>query len=304
MPINDWKSRVYESAHLANGATILAYIPHYDCDPPSVLGHQIDNALLHRYEMRGDRNAPSSVFFAQRTATSVICLSFFLGSFLSLRCRFSFVRFQELMDHLNDWLTTLHLRAPRSTVLLCGTHKDKILPNNLLAKSTAWLRRSPSIETIMEDVEQSIKKKYEEWKRGRRPGLTSITSIDGGLQVERGVQLVSSSPTWPYLKSGLPDLQERLKKCGNGSRWLIPPSWCHALVALDAVRDGVDPVEAVRRYLKREDPLPVVTTEKRSWIRWEVLRLHWKHVQDCVDLPAELKPKDPDFALESAMDLR
>ena len=208
------------------------------------------------------------------------------------------------MDHLNDWLTTLHLRAPRSTVLLCGTHKDKSLPNNFVAKSMARLRRSPSIETIMEDVEQSIKTKYEQWKRKRRTGPTSMTSINRGLQVERGIQLVSSSPTWPYLKSGLPDLQERLKECGNGSRWLIPPSWCHALVVLDAVRDGVNPAEAVRRYLKREDPLPVVTTEKLGWIHWEALRLHWKDVQGSVDLPAELKAEDPDFALESAMDLR
>ena len=240
---------------------------------------------------------------SERQVVPSACL-IVLVSLLSLRRRFSFVRFQELLDHLNDWLTTLHLRAPRSTVLLCGTHKDKSLANNFFAKSMAWLRRSPSIEAIMEDVEQSIKNKYDEWKRERRTGHPSMTSTNGGLQVERGIQLVSSSPTWPYSESGLPDLQERLKECGNGSRWLIPPSWCHALVVLDAVRDGVNPVEAVRRYLKSEDPLPVVTTEKLSWVHWETLRLHWKHVQDSVDLPAELKPEDPDFALESAMDLR
>ncbi|CAN0421385.1 unnamed protein product, partial [Ascophyllum nodosum] len=121
-------------------------------------------------------------------------------------------RKEELLDHLNDWLTTLHLRAPRSTVLLCGTHKDKSLANNFFAKSMAWLRRSPSIEAIMEDVEQSIKNKYDEWKRERRTGQPSMTSTNGGLQVERGIQLVSSSPTWPYSESGLPDLQERLKE--------------------------------------------------------------------------------------------
>ena len=300
MPITGWKSRVYGFSHLANGATILACISHYDCDPPSVFGN-LSAVINTKGAGIVTRYLP---FFSlsERQVVSFACLIVSV-SLLSLRCRFSFVRSQELLDHLNDWLTTLYLRAPRSTVLLCGTHKDKCLANNS-AKSMAWLRRSPSVEAIIEDVEQSIKNKYEKWKREPRTGQPSMTSTNGGLQVERGIQLVSSSPTWPYSTSGLPDLQERMKECGNGSRWLIPPSWCHALVVLDAVRDGVNPVEAVRRYLKREGPLPVVATEKLSWVHWETLRLHWKHVQDSVDLPAELKPEDPDFALESAMDLR
>ncbi|CAN0449744.1 unnamed protein product, partial [Ascophyllum nodosum] len=47
---------------------------------------------------------------------------------------------EALSDELKDWLSTLHLRAPQSTVLLCGTHKDKCVPLNIFAKALAWLR--------------------------------------------------------------------------------------------------------------------------------------------------------------------
>ncbi|CAM9968091.1 unnamed protein product [Ascophyllum nodosum] len=148
---------------------------------------------------------------------------------------------EKLADNLNDWLATLHLRAPRSTVLLCCTHKDKLVPGNFLAKLLAWLRRSPSIEAVMADAAILVRDKHEEWKNERRTDPIGRTSIDEGLQMECGIQLVSSSPTLPYLKSGLPDLRERLKECGEGTRWLIPPSWRLALVVLDAVRDGLNP---------------------------------------------------------------
>ena len=144
----------------------------------------------------------------------------------------------------------------------------------------------------------------EQWKSERRTDPTLGTSSDKGLDLISGVQLVSSSPTLPYLKSGLPDLHKRLNECGEGTRWLIPPSWRIALVLLDALRDGVNPVEAVRRYIHGESPLPVVPTKKRSWVRCESLRRDWQDVQNCPELSPELKPDDPYFALEIAMDLR
>ena len=199
---------------------------------------------------------------------------------------------------MGDWLATLQMRAPHSRVLLCGTHKDKCVPTNVLSKLLAWLRRSPSIEAVMADVEQSIKVKHEQRRDNRR------ASMDEGLKLESGILLVSSSPTVHYCESGLPELQERLKECGEGTSWLIPPSWRLALVVLDAVRDGVNSVEAARHYVNPEGPRPLESVEKRSWIVRDELSVRWKHVQDSVDLPAELRPDDPEFALETAMDLR
>ena len=173
---------------------------------------------------------------------------------------------------------------------------DKCLPSNFVTKVLARLRGSPSVEEVMAGVEQ--------WKSERRTDPTLGTSSDKDLNLISGVQLVSSSPTLPYLKSGLPDLHKRLKECEEGTRWLIPPSWRIALVFLDALRDGVNPVEAVRRYIHGERPLPVVPTKKRSWVSCETLRRDWQDVQNSLELSPELKPDDPTFALEIAMDLR
>ena len=173
---------------------------------------------------------------------------------------------------------------------------DKCVQSNFVTKVLAGLRGSPSVEKVVAGVEQ--------WISERRTGPTLGTSTDKGPNLISGVQLVSSSPTWPFFKSGLPDLHKRLKECGEGTRWLIPPSWRTALVLLDALRDGVNPVEAVRRYTRGEPPLPVVPTKKRSWVSYETLRRDWQDVQNCPELSPELKPDDPHFALEIAMDLR
>ncbi|CAN0437349.1 unnamed protein product, partial [Ascophyllum nodosum] len=129
---------------------------------------------------------------------------------------------EALSDYLNDWVATLHLRAPRSTVLLCGTHKDKCVQVNP-EKSKAMRKWSPPIEVVLEHVEVSVNQKHEQWKKDRREGFTNR---DEELELLSGIQLVSSSPTLPYNDSGLLDLQEKIKRCGTGTRWWIPPSWC------------------------------------------------------------------------------
>ena len=188
-------------------------------------------------------------------------------------------------------MATLHLRAPKSTVLLCGTHKDK---------SQALRKRSPSIEKFLQDVEESVNQKHEDWKRDRREG-NPVNNRDGELELVSGIQLVSSSPTVRPSDSGLRGLQEKLS-CGTGTRWWIPPSWCLAMVVLDAIRDKIDPVEAARRFV--EGLPPPQQTGKRTWITREDLSCHWETVQECSDIPAYLKADDREFTLESVLDLR
>ena len=206
-----------------------------------------------------------------------------------------------LSENLNDWLATLHLRAPLSTVLLCGTHKDKCLPVNLVEKLLAGLKQCPSFEEILKDVEESVKKKHQKWKENRREGFRNR---DEELQLMSGIQLVSSSPTLRYSDSGLPDLREKLQSCGTGIRWWIPLSWRLALEVLDAVRDKIDPVETARRFVNPEGLPPLQSAGKCTWIARNELSRHWKTVQDCSFLPAYLKADDPEFALKSVLDLR
>ena len=193
---------------------------------------------------------------------------------------------QELSDELKDWLATLHLRAPQSTVLLCGTHKDKCVPLNIFEKT-------------LQDVEESVNQKHKEWKRDRRKGHTNR---DEELELVSGIQLVSSSPTLRYSGSGLLVLQAKLITYGTGTQWWIPPSWSLALVVLDAVRDEIAPVEAARLFV--ENLPPPQRTGKCTWIAREDLSRHWETVQECSFLPAYLKAEDREFTLESVLDLR
>ena len=195
-------------------------------------------------------------------------------------------------------MATLHLRAPRSTVLLCGTHKDKCVQVNP-EKSKALRKLSPPIEVVLEHVEVPVNQKYEQWKKDRREGFTNR---DEKLELRSGIQLVSSSPTLLYSDSGLLDLQEKIKRCGTGTRWSIPPSWRLALVVLDAVRDKIDPVEAAQCFV--EDLPPPRQTGKRTWIARKDLSRHWETVQECSDIPAYVKADDREFTLESVLELR
>ena len=184
-------------------------------------------------------------------------------------------------------------------MLLCGTHKDKCVRVNLLEKSLALRRRSPPIGKTLKDVEESVNQKHQKWKEDRRKGHTNR---DEELELLSGIQLVSSSPTLRYSDSGLLDLQEKLKTCGTGTRWWIPPSWRLALVVLDAVRNKIDPVEAARRFVEILPPLQ--PTGKCTWIARNELMDLWKTVQKSRDFPADLKADDPEFALKSVLDLR
>ena len=73
-------------------------------------------------------------------------------------------------------------------------------------------------------------------------------------------------------------------------------------MVLDALRDGVQPVEAVRRYRENEDSLDPVTSNKRNWVPMDEVKLHWEHVVDSLQM--NLTRDEREFVLESVLHLR
>ena len=175
------------------------------------------------------------------------------------------------------------------------------MPGSLLAKTLATLTGSLPLDGMLKGVEKTISEKHEQWKSGRRTGPTRGFS-GVGLKLEPGIELVSSSPSVRHGESGLPNLKTRLENCGKGVRSLIPQSWSIALVVLDALRDGVQPEEAARRYRENEDSLDPVTAHKHIWVSMDVVKLHWKYVVDKLNL--NLTHDVQEFVLESVLDLR
>lgn len=189
-----------------------------------------------------------------------------------------------------DWVIALHLRAPHSTVILVGTHSDKIV-GGWYTKLFSWLRREKSPSAVMADVEETLRAKHEAWKRKRG------ASMDEGLTVAEGVVLVSSSPE--ALDSNIQALLERFEN-QKGTTSFIPPSWSLALVVLDALKYGLDPLLALV-YWEKKRPLPVPEVTWASVEKREIEEA-WKEVQD--NLPLDQKAGDPSFAMESALTIR
>lgn len=201
---------------------------------------------------------------------------------------------QMLMDYLDEWLKTLHLRAPNSTVLLCASHMDKCEPRNFMARSLAKLTRSRPYKEVITDIETSIRGKH-----GQR------TVVTRSLKLANGIELVSSCPSVCPSESGLSHLIGRIQECGKGTKCLIPPSWRLALEVLDALRDGREPLEACRRFWRNENRPQVVSTEKCNWITNDNLWSRWKGViENFAMAPKDFTPADPKFVLDCVIDLR
>lgn len=196
-----------------------------------------------------------------------------------------------------EWVTALHLRAPRSTVILVGTHCDKIA-GRWYTKLLSRLNLAPSLSSVMTDVEKTLKTKHEAWK-ARRNEIQTGSSTDEGLSMENGIILVSSSPTFSALDNGVSELLTRLES-QNGTTSYIPPSWSLALAVLDALKYGLRPLFALTCW-ENSRPLPY-SKVKQTWVKKTKIELAWKQVQD--ELPLDQKAGDPAFAMESALNLR
>lgn len=205
---------------------------------------------------------------------------------------------QALVEEVMKWVTTLHIRAPGSSVILVGTHRDECEGGGWFARLLARLWRSPSLDSVTADVEESLKSAYHKWKK-RRQNDVMRPSRDDGVTVEEGVVLVSSLPEAP--NNGFSELQTRLKP-NNSTTSHIPPSWRLALVVLDALRDGQDPVKAAKYLLNIVQTPPPNAEDKRAWITVDLINVKWSDVQG--SLPAHHMARDPAFAMENALHLR
>ena len=197
---------------------------------------------------------------------------------------------QALVKELMGWITALHLRAPHSTVILVGTHSDKIT-GGWYSWMLSRVGLAPSVPSVMADVEEELKAKHEAWKARR--GIPT----DDGLTVQEGIVLVSSSPE--AADNNVSELLDRLDS-QEGTTSFIPPSWSLALVVLDALKYGKDPLFASLCWAN-DRPLPV-SEVKRTWVETRIIMEAWQEVQD--GLPPDRKAGDPSFAMESAIKLR
>ncbi|CAM9666690.1 unnamed protein product [Ectocarpus fasciculatus] len=199
-------------------------------------------------------------------------------------------RKEELVEELMSWITALHLRAPECTVILVGTHSDRIT-GGWSTKLLRHLGMTPSLDSVMADVETALKAEHDAWKERR--GI----STDKGLTVEEGIVLVSSSPE--SLSNGVPELLARFER-HKGTTSFIPPSWSLALVVLDALKYGIEPLDALSFW---EAGQPLVNSDvKQTWIQKKTIMEAWGQVQD--SLPLDKKAGDPSFAMKSALKLR
>lgn len=197
---------------------------------------------------------------------------------------------QELVEELMGWITALHLRASCSTVILVGTQRDKIAGG----WCTKLLRRMgvvPALSSVMADVEEALKIKHQAWK-ARRELLT-----DERLMVEGGIVLANSSPG--SLNRGVSELLTRLESL-RGTTLFIPPSWSLALVVLNALKYGVEPLDALTCW--QNDEQLQFSDVKRAWVERRTIHEAWQDVQD--ELPLDQKPDDPLFAMRCASEWR
>lgn len=213
---------------------------------------------------------------------------------------------QALEKELMEWVTALHHRAPGSTVILVGTHKDRCEGGGWCTQQIARLGPTPFLNQAMEDVGNTLNDTYEAWKKCRHKANMS-PSLEYGVTVNPDVVFVSSSSGVPNTCNGISDLLDLLGK-QNGTKSWIPPSWGLALVVLDALRDGQEPVDAVESSLNRLQPpqpssdSPTSEKGKITAIDMDFIKEQWNKVQEW--LPLEHKARDPSFAMESALALR
>lgn len=183
-----------------------------------------------------------------------------------------------------EWLTILHLRAPRACVMLVANKCDKGIEE---------------YSQLADRVENSVRTVLEQWlsKRGLgdQHGKTLITS-----SLLRGTSLVSCQN---YL--GMSELVQRISEFGSTSIE-VPPSWNLALAVLNALRTEKSPLAVASEHLGLSSA-PLDIGKEGKWTHTSVTREEisskWQDVVRSVKLKAarERARGLPDLDIELAM---
>ncbi|CAM9664047.1 unnamed protein product [Ectocarpus sp. 4 AP-2014] len=217
-----------------------------------------------------------------------------------------------------DWLRSLSFRIPDSDVVAVATKCD----------------RAAGMAVVMaERIERAIRKWLREWSRSK---MTAV-------RVEDGVSLISCIPSAPKERDGfasgkrkrpensmwacdwrqdtpgepLPSLLRRVtynsKGHIRGAALVLPRSWNIALVVLDALGNGRDPVDSIRemdveadRRPARDEGIAATSTQQHDGlegITWADLSAKWKGVVQALKEDG-VTVMNPDHALEGALSIR
>lgn len=232
---------------------------------------------------------------------------------------------QIIMEDIMQWLFTLHLRAPGSTVMLVANKCDG---------------RLDDFAGITNRVKKRATELLQDWQhqRGLQP-----TTLQPTAAVDRGFNAVpqggGSSIAFPSVRraeltvllepsliSCLDDLSSP-QACGlsalidrvaaqAATAVRVPPAWGLALEVIDALREKRDPLQAARAHVGvgATSPAPVASwgagqSEDSSFISREALVERWnsvvRHLEGELESPAEkMAVSNPDRALEGALWIR
>lgn len=161
------------------------------------------------------------------------------------------------------WLTDLHLRAPKATVMLVANKCDGGIED---------------YSEITNRVEERTGRLLNEWQDKRGLGDRDGQRMTRLLWIP-GRNLVSCKDY-----TGIPELVERISAFSPTSIE-VPPSWYLALTVVNALRGNGSPFVAVNDHLMLNET-PPDTSRERKWaqtcISRQELSQEWQRVLDWI----------------------
>lgn len=145
-----------------------------------------------------------------------------------------------------QWMYSLHLGAPGSTVMLVANKCDGCIDHFADTAQTVEARARELLKKWQRELEEWQRKNEE---RQRLQGIGgNVKSNKREVTVLPGVSLVTCEIGSPQA-CGLEALIARISDQDKTSI-MVPPAWGLALTVLRAMRDGRAPLEAARECLK------------------------------------------------------
>lgn len=183
-----------------------------------------------------------------------------------------------------EWLTILHFRAPRASVMLVANKCDKGIEE---------------YSQLRDRVENRVRTVLEEWQSKRALGDQHGKNL-ASVSLLRGTSLVSCQTY-----TGISELVQRISEFGSTSIE-VPPSWNLALAVLNALRTNKSPLAVASEHLGLSSA-PMDIGREGKWTQTSVTRdeisSKWQDIVRSVKLKAtsERARTLSDLGLELAM---